>query len=111
MKKVIFAFMAGQGLQVLLLWIALRITYSTNILGFCVVIGVVVTLALTIGSLGSLIELTTEVESAEFPEMKEAKLTDIFPAWGLHLRKDMDEVAPIPEELEVTNDSIKRLEE
>ena len=107
MKKVIVAFAAGQGLQLLLLWMALRITYSTNTLGFCAVVGVVVLLALTVGSLGSLLEMAVQ-DKPDYPEMEEAKLTDIFPAWGLHLRKDMEETAPIPEEIEVTNDSIKR---
>ena len=111
MKKVIVAFAAGQGLQLLLLWLALRITYSTNTLGFCCVVGVVVLLALTVGSLGSLLELSANEEDIEFPEIREAKLTDIFPAWGLKLKKDMEETAPIPDELEVTNDRVRRADE
>ena len=110
MKKVIVAFAAGQGLQILLLWMALRITYSANTLGFCVVVGTVVLLALTVGSLGSLLEMTS-TEETTYPEMREAKLSDLFPAWGLRLKKDMEETAPIPEEIEVTNDSVRRVEE
>lgn len=110
MKKIILSFTAGQGIQILLLWIALRITYSTNILGFCVVIGVVITLAMVVGSFCSLLELATMETETEFPEIREAKLSDIFPAWGLHLKKDMEETAPIPEEIEVSNDSVKRVD-
>lgn len=109
MKKIILAFVSGQVLQIVILWLAMAVTYSTNLLGFCAVIGAVVTIALVLGSLGTTLEMATQELHADFPETEEAKLSDIFPAWGLHLKKeDMEETMPIPDEIEVTNDSIKR---
>ena len=57
MKKIIIAFAVGQAMQLVLLWVALSITYTASLLPFCAAAGAVVTLALVIGSLGSLLEL------------------------------------------------------
>jgi len=94
-------------LQLVLLWLGQSITYSTNLLGFCTAVGAVVTVALVIGVAGSLLELAVmENETVSVPTGE----TDGFKSWGLHLKRDMEETAPIPEEIEVTNDYIKRAE-
>lgn len=82
MKKTIIAFAAGQVMQLVLLFVGQSITYSTNLLAFCSIIGIMATLMLLVGSVLASIEAIP----AEF-----------------------DEVAPIPEEIKVSNDKIERV--
>ena len=82
MKKIIISFMLGQAVQLVLLWIGQGITYASNLWGFCFGLGAVVIVALCIGAAGSLIELAAQEPADE-------------------------ETAPLPDGLEVKNDSLK----
>lgn len=121
MKKIIIAFGIGQMLQIILLWLAERITYSNNVFGFCVVGGVIVLIAVVIGAEGSLIELAA-LENAQTPEVKveqaEKKesaievIGRIFPSWTSHRDiEDMDEADELPKEVQVTNSNVKRVDQ
>lgn len=88
MKKIIIAFAAGQAMQLVLLWVAQSLTYSTNLLPFCAAIGAVVTLALLIGNAGSLLEMAAmepadptadaDEEIRKGPPLEDKELTTIF---------------------------------
>ena len=86
MKKVIVSFLSGQALQMLLLFVAMRLTYSTNVIAFCGILGALATLLLCVGSGLQLIEMTPAGE-------------------------DMEETAPISKHLKVTNDRVERVPE
>lgn len=86
MKKVIISFLSGQALQLLLLFVAQRLTYSTDTLVFCGILGALATLLLCVGSGLQLIEMTPASE-------------------------DMEETAPISEKVKVTNDRVERVPE
>lgn len=85
MKKLIGAFMAGQALQLLLLLVAQSITYSTNLLMFCAILGTLAALMLVLGAALAAVENTVE---------------DI---------EEFDEVPELPEEIVVSNDGVKRI--
>lgn len=82
MKKTIIAFAAGQVLQLILLFVGMSLTYSANLLAFCAIIGIMATLMLLVGSVLASIEA---------------------------IPNEFDEVAPIPEEIKVSNDKIERV--
>ena len=82
MKKTIIAFTAGQVLQLILLFVGMSLTYSTNLLAFCAIIGIMATLMLLVGSVLASIEA---------------------------IPSEFDEVAPLPEEIKVSNDKIERV--
>ena len=82
MKKTITAFAAGQVLQLILLFVGMSLTYSTNLLPFCAIIGIMATLMLLVGSVLASIEA---------------------------IPNELDEVAPLPEEIKVSNDKIERV--
>lgn len=84
MKKLIGAFMAGQALQLLLLLVAQSITYSTNLLMFCAIIGTLAALMLVLGAALAAVENAIE---------------------------DIEEAPPIPEDIVVSNDKVKRAED
>lgn len=84
MKKLIGAFMAGQALQLLLLLVAQSITYSTNLLMFCAILGTLAALMLVLGAALAAVENAVE---------------------------DMEETPPIPEGIKVGNDKVERVEE
>ena len=86
MKKVIVSFLSGQALQLLLLFVAQKLTYSTNTLFFCGILGALATLLLCVGSGLQLIEMTPAGE-------------------------EMEETAPISKHLKVTNDRVERVPE
>jgi len=86
MKKVIVSFLSGQALQMLLLFVAQKLTYSTDTLMFCGILGALATLLLCVGSGLQLIEMTPAGE-------------------------DMEETAPISEQVKVTNDRVERVPE
>ena len=65
MKKVIVSFLSGQVLQLLLLFVAMRLTYSTNVIAFCGILGALATLLLCVGSGLQLIEMTPAGRIAE----------------------------------------------
>ena len=117
MKKIIIAFGIGQMLQIILLWLAERLTYSNNVFGFCVVGGIIVLIAVVIGAEGSLIELAV-MENEQVPEVKMEKtenkmevLGRIFPSWTSHRDiEDMDEADELPKEVQVTNTNVKRVD-
>ena len=80
MKKFIVAFGMGIGMCYLVMMVGLRLTYSTNLPAFVFAVCAVVLIALIIGSVGTAMEnMVTE-----------------------------DEVAPLPDEIKVTNDSVER---
>lgn len=81
MNKTIIGFIAGQLLQLLILVVALMLTYSTNTLLFCAIFGAASTLILMIGVM---LERFEQIQKGE------------------------DEVAPLPEEIVVTNDHVER---
>lgn len=80
MKKVIISFAAGQTLQLVILFIGMAITYTDNLLFFCAVCGIVATLMMLVGSVLSLLDVP----------------------------QDIDETAPLPEEIKVSNDKVER---
>ena len=82
MKKTIIAFTAGQVLQLILLFVGMSLTYSTNLLAFCAIIGIMATLMLLVGSVLASIEA---------------------------IPNEFDEVAPLPEEIKVSNAKIERV--
>lgn len=84
MKKAIIAFIAGQALQLVLLGVGMSITYSTNLLAFCAIIGILATLMLLIGSVLASLEM-------------------------IHKADDMEEAAPIPDEIKVSNTKVERI--
>lgn len=86
MKKVIVSFLSGQALQMLLLFVAQKLTYSTNVIAFCGILGALATLLLCVGSGLQLIEMTPAGE-------------------------DMEETAPINKHLKVANDRVERVPE
>ena len=86
MKKVIVSFLSGQALQLLLLFVAQELTYSTNTLVFCGILGAIATLLLCVGSGLQLIEMTPAEE-------------------------DMEETAPISRHLKVTQTNVERVQE
>ena len=108
MKKTILSFAAGQATTLLLLYVGQSMTFSSNLFGFCLGVDIIILVALIVGAWGSFMERETKREFVgEFPEGEEATLPQIF---GKHVRPDMDEVPPIPEEIEVDNESIWRAE-
>lgn len=86
MKKAIIAFIAGQAMQLVLLGVGMTITYSTNLLAFCAILGIMATLMLLIGSVLASLEMIPREE-------------------------DIEEAAPIPEEIKVTNTKVERVPE
>ena len=112
MKKFIIAFAAGQALQLTLLWVGQTMTYSTNLLGFCAGVGIVVLVAIVIGTIGTLLDLAVQenAEPVTVETVKDEKLGKEF--LGLFSRKndivDMDEVDELPDDITVTNTNIKR---
>ena len=86
MKKAIIAFIAGQAMQLVLLGVGMTITYSTNLLAFCAIIGILATVMLLIGSVLASLEMIPGAD-------------------------DMEEAAPIPDEIKVTNTRIERVED
>ena len=84
MKKAIIAFIAGQAMQLVILGVGMTITYSTNLLAFCAILGIMATLMLLIGSVLASLEMIPREE-------------------------DIEEAAPIPDEIKVSNDRIERV--
>ena len=82
MKKTIIAFTAGQVMQLVLLFVGQSLTYSTSLLAFCAIIGIMGTLMLLVGSVLASIEA---------------------------IPNEFDEVAPLQEEIKVSNDKIERV--
>lgn len=82
MKKIIIAFTAGQTLQIVILVVGMAITYTANLLIFCATAGIVATLMMLVGSVLASIEA---------------------------IPNEFDEVAPLPEEIKVSNDKIERV--
>lgn len=85
MKKFIVAFGMGMAMTYLVLLVGLRLTYTQNIPAFVFAVDAVIMVALIIGSVGTLLE--TDRETGE------------------------DEVAPLPEEIKVTNDRVEKAPE
>lgn len=85
MKKFIVAFGMGMAMTYLVLLVGLRLTYTQNIPAFVFAVDAVIMVALIIGSVGTLLE--TARETGE------------------------DEVAPLPEEIKVTNDRVEKAPE
>ena len=85
MKKVIIAFTAGQVLQLVILFAGQSLTYATNLLLFCAILGAAATLMLLLGSVLTALEAIPPEE-------------------------ELDEVAPIPKEIKVSNDKVERAE-
>ena len=83
MKKFIVAFGMGMALTYLVLLVGLRLTYTQNIPAFVFAVDAVIMVALIIGSVGTLLE--TARETGE------------------------DEVAPLPDEIKVTNDKVEKV--
>jgi len=107
MKKTILSFAAGQAATLLLLYVGQSMTFANNLFGFCFGVDIIILVALIVGAWGSFIERETKREFVgEFPEGEEVTLPQIF---GKHV-KDIEEAPPIPEEFEVSNDSIRRTE-
>lgn len=86
MKKAIIAFIAGQAMQLVLLGVGMTITYSANLLAFCAILGILATLMLLIGSVLASLEMIPKAD-------------------------EMEETAPIPDEIKVTNTKVERVPE
>lgn len=86
MKKTILAFGAGQVLQLVILAVALHITYADNTMLFCIIGGVAATIILGVGVVLDRIELAVK-------------------------ENEMDEAAPLPKEIKVTNDKVEKIPE
>lgn len=82
MKKFIVAFGMGMAMTYLVLLVGLRLTYTQNIPAFVFAVDAVIMVALIIGSVGTLME-------------------------NLKVEED-EEVAPLPDEIKVTNDRVER---
>lgn len=110
MKKIIIAFAAGQGLQLLVNYLSHDMVYPNQQVGFCAGAGTIVLVAMIVGAWPTIWSRNTQrprhtyVEHAQIPEVVEAKVNQLFgkkrPA------EDMDEVAPIPEEVAITNTAV-----
>ena len=87
MKKILGAFAAGQSLQILILYVGIRLTYSTNTLAFCAIMGCVAMLMLCVGSGLTSIEMTTPADA------------------------EMEEAEPVSKHIKVTNDHVERVQE
>ena len=85
MKKFIVAFGMGMAMTYLVLLVGLRLTYTQNIPAFVFAVDAVIMVALIIGSVGTLLETVRETRE--------------------------DEVAPLPEEIKVTNDRVEKAPE
>lgn len=83
MKKIIIAFVVGQGLQLIILAVALSLTYTENTMLFCAIGGGVAIAILGTGVALDRIELAVK-------------------------ENEMDETAPIPETIKVANDRIEK---
>ena len=106
MKKTILAFGAGQAATLLLLYVGQSMTFANNLFGFCLGVDIIILVALCVGAWGSFMEKEVKREfSSDFPEAGEVSLPQIF---GKRVRPDMEEAPPIPEEIEVTNETIRR---
>lgn len=86
MKKIIIAFVAGQALQLLILFAGQSLTYAANLFLFCVILGAAATLMLLLGSVLTALEA---IPSAE----------------------ELDEVPELPKDIKVSNDKVERVEE
>lgn len=82
MKKFIVAFGMGMAMTYLVLLVGLRLTYTQNIPAFVFAVDAVIMVALIIGSVGTLME-------------------------NMRVEED-EEVAPLPDEIKVTNDRVER---
>lgn len=80
MKKFIIAFGAGSGMTFLVMMVGLRLTYTQSLPAFVFAVDAVILVALIVGAVGTMLEQQTEDE----------------------------EVAPLPKEIEVTNDKVIR---
>ena len=98
-------------MEILVVWLGGMITYTTNLLALCISVGFAAVVFLAIGIYGTRAELAERENRmgyvSDFQTAGDAALPNIL---GKHEATDMEEAAPIPEELEVTNDSIKRAE-
>lgn len=84
MKKFIVAFGMGMAMTYLVLLVGLRLTYTQNIPAFVFAVDAVIMVALIIGSVGTLLETARETRAE-------------------------DEVAPLPDEIKVTNDKVEKV--
>lgn len=111
MEYLVAAFALGEALEILVVWLGGMITYTTNLLTLCISVGVAAIVLLAVGIYGTRVELAEKENRisfvGEFPKTGDAALPDIL---GKRKATEMEEAAPIPDELEVTNDSIKRAE-
>lgn len=108
MKKIIIAFAAGQGLQLLINYLSHDMVYANQQVMFCAGAGVIVLAAMIIGAWPTLwnapVERETYIDHAQIQKTEEATLPQIFGK-----RKavdDMDEVAELPKDIKVTNTSV-----
>lgn len=114
MKKIIIAFAAGQGLQLLINYLSHDMVYPSHQVWFCAGAGTIVLVAMIVGAWPTIWSQPatrprhTYVEHAHIPAVVEAKVNQLFgkkkPA------EDMDEVAPLPEEVSVTNTAVRKEE-
>jgi len=109
MKKVIIiSFACGQGLQLLINYLSHGMVYQNQQVAFCAAAGAIVLVAMIVGAWPDMAQTGRAIEHAAVPEQAEITVANIFGR-----RKpveDMDEVAELPEDVIVTNDSVKRVE-
>ena len=113
MKKIIIAFAAGQGLQLLINYLSHDMVYQNQQVWFCAGAGIIVLVAMIVGAWPILWnapvagERKTYLDHAKIPETVEATVNQIFSKRPKPV-EDMDEVAPLPQEVTVTNTSVTR---
>jgi len=113
MKKIIAGFAAGQALQLLMMWVTAGTSYPGQQFGLCLGVGILVLVGMAFGAWGALFPATEPKHETPKPAAMEeqVELKRIFPQWQLDVVPvgEMDEVDALPDELIVTNDSVKRV--
>lgn len=111
MKKIICGFAAGQALQLLMLWVTEGSSYPGQQFGLCLGVGILVLSGMAIGAWREFFPVTEpKHETPKPPIMEETvSLKRIFSQWQIEDVVDMDEVDALPDELIVTNDSVRKV--
>jgi len=111
MKKIIAGFAAGQALQLLMMWVTAGTSYPGQQFGLCLGVGILVLVGMAFGAWGALFPATEPKHETPKPAAMEeqVELKRIFPHWMIEDVQDMDEVEALPDELIVTNDSVKKV--
>jgi len=112
-KKIIIAFAAGQGLQLLINYLSHNMVYQSEQVWFCAGAGIIVLIAMIVGAWPTLWNAPVSeprhsyTDHAKIPETVEATVNQIF-SKRRKPADDMEEVAPLPQDVTVTNTSVMK---